>query len=110
MTIAQYFHRVKSLCREISDLDLGAPIGDTRMKRIIIHGLRSEYRGFVAALQGWATPPSLVEFENLLARQEKKHSMLTRVEETSNNKTQSGQKEGRSQKRARQQESLKGTS
>ncbi|KAI3703127.1 hypothetical protein L6452_28883 [Arctium lappa] len=70
MTIAQYFHRVKSLCREISDLDPGAPIGDTRMKRIIIHGLRSKYRGFVAALQGWSTPPSLIEIENLLTGQE----------------------------------------
>ncbi|KAM1879682.1 hypothetical protein ACFX14_041524 [Malus domestica] len=40
------------------------------MKRIIIHGLRPEYRGFIAAIQGWPTQPSLVEFENLLAGQE----------------------------------------
>ena len=40
------------------------------MKRIIIHGLRSEYRGFIAAVQGWQNQPSLVEFENLLAGQE----------------------------------------
>ncbi|PHU11858.1 hypothetical protein BC332_18788 [Capsicum chinense] len=40
MTISQYFHKVKSLCREISELDLEAPIGDTRIKRIIIHGLK----------------------------------------------------------------------
>ncbi|KAJ0112855.1 hypothetical protein Patl1_01721 [Pistacia atlantica] len=46
MTIAQYFH-----------------------KRIIIHGLRPEYRGFVIPIQGWPTQPSLVEFENLLAYQ-----------------------------------------
>ncbi|KAM2943530.1 hypothetical protein COP2_026700 [Malus domestica] len=70
MTIAQYFHKVKSICREISELDPTAPIGETRMKRIIIHGLRPEYRGFVAAIQGWPTQPSLVEFENLLAGQE----------------------------------------
>ncbi|KAM1328638.1 hypothetical protein ACFX2F_012890 [Malus domestica] len=38
MTIAQYFHKVKSICREISELDPTAPIRETRMKRIIIHG------------------------------------------------------------------------
>uniref|UniRef100_A0A2N9EBN9 Retrovirus-related Pol polyprotein from transposon TNT 1-94-like beta-barrel domain-containing protein n=1 Tax=Fagus sylvatica TaxID=28930 RepID=A0A2N9EBN9_FAGSY len=70
MTIAQYFHKVKAICREISELDPTAPIGETRIKRIIIHGLRPEYRGFVAAIQGWPTQPSLVEFENLLADQE----------------------------------------
>ena len=70
LTIAQYFHKVKMLCREISELDLEAPIGETRMKRIIIHGLRPEFRGFVAAIQGWQNQPSLVEFENLLAGQE----------------------------------------
>ena len=70
MTIAQYFHKVKSICREISELDPTAPIGETRIKRIIIHGLRPEYRGFIAAVQGWPTQPSLVEFENLLAGQE----------------------------------------
>ena len=32
MTIKQYFHKVKLLCREISELDPAAPIGDTRMK------------------------------------------------------------------------------
>ncbi|KAK3008221.1 hypothetical protein RJ639_015039 [Escallonia herrerae] len=40
------------------------------MKQIIIHGLRPEYRGFIATVQGWQTQPSLVEFENLLAGQE----------------------------------------
>jgi Zinc knuckle len=61
---------VKTICREISELDPTAVIGETRIKRIIIHGLRPEYRGFVAAVQGWPTQPSLVEFENLLAGQE----------------------------------------
>ena len=50
MTIAQYFHKVKTLCREIFELDPQAPIGETRMKRIIIHGLRPEFRGFVATV------------------------------------------------------------
>ncbi|KAF2312969.1 hypothetical protein GH714_002268 [Hevea brasiliensis] len=40
------------------------------MKRIIIHGLKPEVRGFIAAVQGWPNQPSLVEFENLLAGQE----------------------------------------
>ena len=40
------------------------------MKRIIIHGLRPEYRSFIVAVQGWPTQPSLVEFENLFAGQE----------------------------------------
>ncbi|KAE8704364.1 PLAC8 family protein [Hibiscus syriacus] len=67
MAVAQYFHKVKSICREISELDPTAAIGEARIKRIIVHGLRPEYRGFVAAVQGWPTQPSLVEFENLLA-------------------------------------------
>lgn len=70
MTIAQYFHRVKSICREITELDPKSVIEEARMKRIIIHGLRPEYRSFVTAVQGWPTQPSLVEFENLLASQE----------------------------------------
>jgi hypothetical protein len=40
------------------------------MKRIIIHGLKQDYRSFVAAVQGWPTQPTLAEFENLLASQE----------------------------------------
>lgn len=54
----------------MSELDPEAPIGEIRIKRIIIHGLKPEYRGFVAAVQGWPNQPSLVEFENLLAGQE----------------------------------------
>ncbi|VVA29531.1 PREDICTED: Retrovirus-related Pol poly from [Prunus dulcis] len=70
MTIAQYFHKVKSICREISNLDPTAAIVESGIKRIIIHGLRPEYRGFVVDVQRWHTQPSLVEFENLLADQE----------------------------------------
>ncbi|XP_050103342.1 uncharacterized protein LOC126583088 [Malus sylvestris] len=70
MTIAEYFHKVKSIRREISELDPSAAIVESRIKRMIIHGLRPEYLGFVAAVQGWSTQPSLVEFENLLANQE----------------------------------------
>ncbi|XP_076905903.1 uncharacterized protein LOC143561814 [Bidens hawaiensis] len=70
LTIPQYFHKVKTLCREIRELDPKARVGDARMKRILIHGLRTEFRSFVAAVQGWPKQPSLVEFENLLASQE----------------------------------------
>ncbi|VFR03232.1 unnamed protein product [Cuscuta campestris] len=70
MTVAQFFHKVKTLCREISELDPEAAIKDARIRRIIIHGLKPEYRGFVAAIQGWPEQPSLVEFENMLADQE----------------------------------------
>ena len=70
MTINQYFNKVKSLCREIFELDPTAKIGDSRMRRIIIHGLRPEYREFTVAIQGWSTQPSLVELENLLADRE----------------------------------------
>ena len=70
MTISLYFHKVNTLCCEILELNPKAPIGETRIKRIIIHCLRPEYRGFVTAIQGWSTQPSLVEFENLLAGQE----------------------------------------
>ncbi|GMP77490.1 hypothetical protein CsSME_00033756 [Camellia sinensis var. sinensis] len=67
LTITQYFHKVKLLCREISELDPEAQIGETRVKRTTIHGLRLEFRSFVATVQGWQNQPSLVEFENLLA-------------------------------------------
>ncbi|KAE8676474.1 hypothetical protein F3Y22_tig00111588pilonHSYRG00004 [Hibiscus syriacus] len=70
MAVTQYFHKVKSICREISELDPTTAIGEARIKRIIVHGLRLEYRGFVIAVQRWPTQPSLVEFENLLAGQE----------------------------------------
>ena len=70
LTINQYFHKVKTLCREISELDPDAKIADARMRCIIIHGLKPRYRGFITAVQGWPTQPSLVEFENLLADQE----------------------------------------
>ena len=70
MSINQYFTKVKSLCREISTLDSAAAIPESRIKRIIIHGLRPEYRSFITAIQGWSTQPSLIDLENLLADQE----------------------------------------
>lgn len=70
LTINKFFTKVKILCCEISDLDPTARIVESRMRRIIIHGLRPEYRSFVVVLQGWPTQPSLVDFENLLTNQE----------------------------------------
>nr|KAJ0198111.1 hypothetical protein LSAT_V11C700366270 [Lactuca sativa] len=40
LTIAQYFHKVKAIYREITKLDPQSVITEARMKRIIIHGLR----------------------------------------------------------------------
>ena len=37
MMIDQYFHRVKSIRREITELDLKSTIREACMKRIIIH-------------------------------------------------------------------------
>ncbi|XP_076925567.1 uncharacterized protein LOC143588461 [Bidens hawaiensis] len=70
LTIPQHFHKVKTLCRDIGELDPEARVGNAKMKRILIHGLRTEYRSFIAAVQGWPKQPSLVEFKNLLASQE----------------------------------------
>lgn len=70
LSISQYFTEVKNFCREISQLDPKEKISEARMRRIIIHGLRPEYNGFMAAVRGWPTQPSLVELENLLANQE----------------------------------------
>ncbi|XP_076928471.1 uncharacterized protein LOC143592443 [Bidens hawaiensis] len=65
LSIPQYFNKVKTLCREIGELDQEARIGQARMKRIIIHGLKPKFRSYVAAIQGCPTQPTLVEFENL---------------------------------------------
>ena len=70
MTISQFFTKVKSICREISELAPNKKVGEARMRRIIINGLRPEYHGFISAIRGWPTQPSLVELENLLANQE----------------------------------------
>ncbi|XP_022026663.1 uncharacterized protein LOC110927306 [Helianthus annuus] len=67
LPISQYFQKIKNLCREIGELDPQSRVSDACMKRILIHGLRPEYRSFVTAIQGWATQPSITKFENILA-------------------------------------------
>ena len=70
MSVSQYFSKVKSLCDEISKLDPENGITQTRMKRIIIHGLKPEYKSIVTATRGWATEPTLADLENLLINEE----------------------------------------
>jgi hypothetical protein len=70
MPISQYFMKVKNICNEISQLDNESKISETRMRRIIIRGLRPEFSGFMAAVRGWPTQPTLLELENLLINQE----------------------------------------
>ncbi|PHT43340.1 hypothetical protein CQW23_17365 [Capsicum baccatum] len=78
-TEKDYFHKVKSLCREIFELDPEAPAGDTRIKRIIIHNLKPEFRSFVAVIQEWQIQLLFVEFKNLLAGQEALAKQMGRV-------------------------------
>ncbi|KAL0311276.1 UNVERIFIED_CONTAM: hypothetical protein Sangu_2422300 [Sesamum angustifolium] len=66
-TFAKLFSKKNDMKLQIIEK---APIGEARMKRIIIHGLKPESRSFIAAVQGWPTQLSLVEFKNLLAGQE----------------------------------------
>ncbi|XP_071721794.1 uncharacterized protein [Rutidosis leptorrhynchoides] len=52
MSINDYFTKIKSLCRKISELEPASKISEEKMRRKIIHGLRPEYRGFITAVQG----------------------------------------------------------
>lgn len=69
MSISEYFLRVKSICAEISELDPDEKIGEARMRRFLIRGLK-EYNPFVTSIQGWSKQPSVEELENLLSNQE----------------------------------------
>ena len=46
ITITQYFHRNKLIYWEITKLDPKSVMGEAQIKRIIIYGLRPEYRSF----------------------------------------------------------------
>ncbi|XP_039160975.1 uncharacterized protein LOC120289716 [Eucalyptus grandis] len=54
-------------------------ISETRMRRIILHGLRPEYNGIVTATRGWANEPTLTELENILANQEALDKQIPKV-------------------------------
>lgn len=45
-------------------------ISKSRIKRIIVHGLRPEFGSFVIVVQGWPIQPTIEEFKYLLADQE----------------------------------------
>jgi ABC-type dipeptide/oligopeptide/nickel transport system ATPase subunit len=52
MMISQYFTKVKSLCSEIAQIDLGEKISEQRMRRILVNGLNHEYNRFMTAIHG----------------------------------------------------------
>ncbi|XP_057518481.1 uncharacterized protein LOC130799401 [Amaranthus tricolor] len=79
LTINQYFKKVKSLCSEIAELDPEEKISEQCIRRIIAHGLRHEFNGFMAAIRGWLTQPTLLELENMLANQEALTRQITGV-------------------------------
>ena len=54
-------------------------ISEARMSRIIIHGLRPEYKGLVIATRGWAKQPTLTELENLLINEETLDDKMSKV-------------------------------
>ena len=70
MKINEYFSNIKSLYHEISELDSTVAIFEFRMKRIIVCGLRPEFRSFVTTVQCRPTQPTMKKYENLLANQE----------------------------------------
>ncbi|XP_074282575.1 uncharacterized protein LOC141607116 [Silene latifolia] len=66
MSVNEWFTKLKTLCEQITKLDPENPITDTRMRRIIIFGLRPGFMStLIAAIRGWATQPTLIEFENI---------------------------------------------
>ncbi|WMV19415.1 hypothetical protein MTR67_012800 [Solanum verrucosum] len=79
LTIAQYFHRVKKICREISYLDPTAPIRETRN---IVVMAEEEYGGSTEALP--PPPPVPLDFspEKVEPGPVKKIKVLDRVHET----------------------------
>ena len=102
LTVNQYFTKVKTLCEQITKLDPENPITETRMQRIIVRGLKPSLNGLVTAIRGWATQPTLIEFENVLANQEALDNQMSGVsikdEETAlfenKNPNKSGEKIG----------------
>ncbi|XP_074373975.1 uncharacterized protein LOC141714350 [Apium graveolens] len=79
MTVSQYFNKVKNICDEISKLDPQNAITDTRKRRIVVHGLKSEFNSIITATRGWAKEPTLTELENILANQEALDKQMSKV-------------------------------
>ncbi|GAV88785.1 UBN2_3 domain-containing protein, partial [Cephalotus follicularis] len=70
LSMSNYFMKVKMICQDMAQLDEEAKISNAGQRRIIIRGLKQEYNGFMIAIQGWPTQPTLFELENLLTDQE----------------------------------------
>ena len=87
LSVSEYFTKVKSLCQEISKLDPQNSITETRMRRIIIHGLRPEFLGLVTATRGWSQEPTLNELENILANQEALDKQMSKASINEGEKT-----------------------
>lgn len=66
LSISQFFLKIKNLCSEIFSLDPEEPISEAKIKCHIISRLKREYIPYVTSTQGWASQPTLVEFESLL--------------------------------------------
>lgn len=101
MTVSEYFTKVKTLCQEISKLDPENQITETRMRRIIIHGLRPEFNAFVIATRGWAKEPTLNEIENVLANQEALNKQMGKVSIKEDEKALFSNKRGKDWKAVR---------
>ncbi|KAL4388206.1 hypothetical protein GQ457_09G012020 [Hibiscus cannabinus] len=78
MYISEYFLKVKSVCAEISELDIEEKISEARIRHFLIRGLKKEYFPFVTSIQGWAHQPSIEELESLLSNQEALAKQMTK--------------------------------
>lgn len=77
--VSEYFSKVKSICNEISKLDPRNPITDTRMKRIIIMGVKPKISWSSHGNKSWSKEPTLVELESILANQEALDTQMSKV-------------------------------
>lgn len=105
MSISEYFLRVKSICAEISELDPDEEIGEARMRRFLIRGLKKEYNPFVTSIQGWSKQPSVEELENLLSNQEALAKQMAFSSQRTRIKGKTHQQETRTMRKAQQQKS-----
>ncbi|KAG5629998.1 hypothetical protein H5410_001715 [Solanum commersonii] len=62
-------------------------ITETRMRRIIVHGLRPKYIGIITVTRGWATKPTFFELENMLASEEDLEKPLSSLSINDEDKT-----------------------
>ena len=79
MMISEYFTKFKALYQEILKLDPQNQITETRIRRIIIHGLRPKFNALVTVTCGWTKEPTLNEIENILANQEALNKQMVKV-------------------------------